>query len=491
MGDRANPSAKKSGKYGRLLQNTFILTVGTFISKMLVFLLLPLYTEYLSTSEYGTADLISNLANFLIPIFCCGLSEGVLRFSLRETTSEGTPRYDRRSVFSTATVITALGCLLAFLLLPLFCGIEEIGNYGLLVVLYVVSANLHSIASEYVRACEKTALYAIQGILNTAFVIGLNLILLLGFDAGIFGYVFSVIGANFLTTLFLTVVARLDRAFSFGSIRRDTARALLRFSLPLVPGLLLWWVISVSDRYVLTWITGAEANGLYVAAAKIPTLLTLLTTVFLTAWKTSAVTEDSGESEAARGEKASFFGNVYHGFVALMFCAGAGITLFSRIFAQILFSDEFFPAWQFIPVLTVGTVFYSLSRFLGSVYFVKEKSIRSTVTAAIAAGINILLNFLLIPSYGAFGAAIATLASYLVEFLIRQVDATREIRFSANYLTILLYSVFLGAEVYVVTAELPYWEITAVLLTLCILGLSGKTLYRMGKGLIKTILRCS
>ena len=471
------------GKYGRLLKNTAVLTVGTFVSKLLVFLLLPLYTSCLSPAEYGTADLITNLANFLIPIFCCGVSEGVLRFSLREKTEDGSPRYDPKAVFSTSAVITLIGSVLLFLLLPVFSFVPSFKGYGVLVVLYVTASNLHSIAAEYVRAAEKTTLYAFQGVLNTALVILLNITFLLGFDFGIYGYVLAVILADFLTTVFLVFYARLYRDFSIGRIDCTVTRVILRFSIPLIPGTILWWIISVSDRYLLTWLSGAEANGLYVAAAKIPTLLTLMTTVFMTAWKTSAVTEGSGNTDEARREKAEFYSKVYRGFVAILFSIGAGITLFSKLFARILFSEGFFEAWQFIPILTVATVFYSLSRFLGSVYFVSEKSLRSSLTAAAAAAVNIALNLLLIPYYGALGAATATVVAYLVEFVVRDVDAKREIRFSSCRLRVLILSILLLAETAVVTFSVPYAIPIAALLTVLSVFVSLRPLLELARGI--------
>ena len=114
---KGNGSVGKRGKYRRLIKNTVILSFGTFASKLLVFLLLPLYTNYLSTAEYGTADLVTNMANFLIPLFCCGVNEGVLRFSLREKSTE---EHTRESVFSTCTVITVLGSILLAFFLPIF-----------------------------------------------------------------------------------------------------------------------------------------------------------------------------------------------------------------------------------------------------------------------------------------------------------------------------------------------------------------------------------
>lgn len=483
-----NENGGRRGKYGRLLKNTAILSIGTFASKLLVFLLLPLYTNYLSTNEYSTADLITNMANFLIPIFCCGVTEGVFRFSLREKDAQS---HSRESVFSTCTVITLIGSLVLLAALPILYFIGDLGAYGLLVVLYVISANLHSIAAEYVRACEQTTLYTVQGVLNTALVIALNLILLLGFDAGITGYVLSVVIADFLTTVFLVFYARLYRVFSFRSVRKKTAKALIVFSLPLVPATILWWIISVSDRYLLTAMleSGSDINGLYVAAAKIPTLLTLLCTVFLTAWKTSAVVEDSGNGEEERARKSAFYGSVYKGFVAVLFCVGAGIVLFSKAFAKILFSDAFYAAWQYIPILTIGTVFYSLSRFLGSIYFVKRKSVHSFLTALSAAVLNVILNLLLIPHYGAFGAAAATFAAYLLEFIVRDIDAQKQLRFPPQRLRILVCGVLLLVEVVSMSVGHAYSLWITAGLTAVILLINARVILETLKGILTTLAR--
>lgn len=483
---KENGSVGKRGKYKRLMKNTAILSLGTFASKLLVFLLLPLYTNYLSTAEYGTADLVTNMANFLIPLFCCGVNEGVFRFSLRE---KGTEDHTRESVFSTCTVITVLGSILLALFLPILYSVGDLGSYGLLVVFYVVAANFHSIAAEYVRACEKTTLYAVQGVLNTALVIALNLILLIGFDLGITGYVLSVVLADLLTTIFLVFYARLYRAFQIRSISKRTAKDLIAFSLPLVPATMLWWVISVSDRYLITWLSSSDLNGLYVAAAKIPTLLTILCTVFLTAWKTSAVVEDSGDGKAEKKKRSEFYGSVYRGFVAVLFCAGAGIVLLSRLFAKVLFSSAFYEAWKYIPILTIGTVFYSLSRFLGSIYFVKRKSMHSFLTALSAAILNIVLNLLLIPKYGAFGAAAATFLSYLLEFIIKDIDVQKQLRFSAQRPRIFLSGIFLLLEVVAMTMDKGYGIWIAIGCTGIILLFNARVLIETLMGMIKTCLK--
>lgn len=481
------PSGEKRGKYGRLLRNTAIISVGTFASKLLVFFLLPLYTGYLSASEYGTADLIANMANFLIPIFCCNVSEGMLRFTLREKNAD---YGSREAIFSTSVVITLIGSAVLALCLPIFWLVEGLGTYALLVILYVVAANLHAVAAEYVRACEKTALYSLQGVINTTLVIVLNLILLLGFDAGVTGYVLSIILADFITTVFLVCVDRQYRVFSLKQISARIAKKLIAFSLPLVPAAVLWWVVSVSDRYLLTWLVSGDANGLYVAAAKIPTVLTILCTVFLTAWKVSAVVEDSGIDEEELKRRSAFYGTVYKGFVSVLFCMGAGIVLFSQLLARILFADAYFDAWQYIPVLTLGTVFYSLSRFLGSVYFAERASLRSFLTALAAAAVNVVLNFLLIPHFGAIGAGAATLAAYFSEYIVRDIDVQKHLlQFPPQRLRILVCALILLAETVVITLGFPYAFWIAAVLTALMIFVNARVLLEAARGIFRIVLK--
>jgi O-antigen/teichoic acid export membrane protein len=283
------------------------------------------------------------------------------------------------------------------------------------------------------------------------------------------------------------LAARLDRAFSLKAVRKETLRALLAFSLPLIPGTILWWIISVSDRYLLTYFSGGEINGLYVAAAKIPTLLTILCTVFLTAWKISAVVEDSGDDREAVREKSRFYSRVYRGFIAVLFSMASGIILFSKLFARILFAESYYTAWAFIPILTVGTVFYSLSRFLGSVYFVKRKSLQVSLTAGASAVLNVVLNLILIPHLGGFGAAVATFAAYFLEFVIRDVNSKHYLSFNTHRWSVLLATVLLGLNAVVVSLEIPYWLPCSLFLTALMLAVQGRALLAMAKGLLQII----
>jgi O-antigen/teichoic acid export membrane protein len=179
------------GKIKRLISNTAILGAGTFISKVLVFLLMPLYTACLSSEQFGVADILMQTANLIIPVAVLGISEGLLRFTIDANSEE------RKQVFTLSLLTLFVGMLPLAALIQIFRLFSVYDGYVWLVFFYICSANLHLLVANYVRGCDKTKVFAIQGIINTSLVIIFNVTFLVVFDMGVMGYVLSVVLADF------------------------------------------------------------------------------------------------------------------------------------------------------------------------------------------------------------------------------------------------------------------------------------------------------
>lgn len=457
------------GKYKRLLSNTAILGAGTFASKVLVLLLMPFYTSILTTSDFGTADLIAQTANLLIPLAAVGICDGIFRFTLDSAE-------DPRKVLSTGVAILCMGSAGLCSLVWILGFFSVFDGYVIIVAAYVIAANFHSAFANYLRARGKTALFAAQGILNTALTVALNILFLVVFDMGSTGYVLSVVVADFTVTAVLFVVARLWRDLSPRYLDRSVAREMLKFSIPYIPTTIMWLITSVSDRYVVTYYCGESENGLYAAAYKLPTLLSLVSTVFVEAWHFSTV------KDATEEEKASFFEEVYAHFMSVMFMGASVLIAGAKIFTRILLADSYYESWRHVPVLVVATTFSTLVTFLGSVYFMRKKSLLSMLTAMAGAVTNLVLNFVLIPRFGAFGAAVATLVSYLAVYVIRAVDTKRFLRFRLRSLRVVINTVVLLAQTVLLLWEGPYWIPMQI-------GILVFMLIFNGKGIVVTVLK--
>jgi O-antigen/teichoic acid export membrane protein len=187
---------------------------------------------------------------------------------------------------------------------------------------------------------------------------------------------------------------------------------MLKFSLPLIPTVVFWWVTNVSSRYIVGYMLGSDANGLYAVSYKIPTIIILFSGIFIEAWQMSAVTEEQNRE--------AFFTKVFAAYQAVVFLAASALIVLSKIITTILVAPSFFESWRYIPFLVMSTTFSCFVTFLGSVYMVEKKSIISLVTTLVGAVINVMLNLLLIPVVGVNGAAFAMFASYFVVFILRQ-----------------------------------------------------------------------
>ena len=459
------------GRNKKLISNTGILALGTFASKFLVFFMMPLYTRCLSPEEYGTADLITQTANLLIPLACAGITLGVFRFA-------ADPKEDPRRAFSSGISVLLLASLFFLLMSPLIGLFGTLSAYVWLVVVYVIAANLHAVVAQYIRAKGNTVLFSLGGLIGTALTVSFNLLFLLVFEMGVEGYVLSVVAGDVIVTVILFLTGRLWRDIDPKAATFAKVREMLKYSVPLIPTTVFWWITSVSDRFLVIAMKGEAVNGLYAAAYKIPTLITLVCGIFIDAWHFSAI----GETD--REERERFFGEVFAVFGGVIFMGSSAVMLFAKFATRILLADNYFDSWQYIPVLALAMAFYALTSFMGSVYTVEKKSVNSLVTSAIGAVSNIVLNILLIPRWSAMGAAIATFFSYFLVMLIRAVDTHRFIRFSLGLPVLMTNTVLLAAQCIIMTLQIRFWlPITAVLFA-AILVINGRNIL---KGILQVV----
>ena len=439
-------------KYRKLISNTFIFAVGTFSSKVLVFLLMPLYTNVLSEEQFGMVDLMVQVGNFLLPIVSCGIINGIIRFGLDKY-------YKKSDVFTTGflTVFAGFGILL--LLEPLLSHIPYLKENTFLIYIFVLMSSLRSLCSQFVRAKGYVKLYALDGILSTATTIFFNVLYLVVLKWGINGYMLAMISADTLSSIFLFYLAGLRHYLHFRRLNLSTAREMLRYSVPLIPNSIFWWINNMASRYLIAWFLGAQANGLFAVAYKIPTIIVLMSNIFMDAWQMSAVSDTSSK-------RSSFFTHVFLCYQALICTAASGLILFSKVITKILVSDAFYPSWKFIPFLLLSTVFSCMSTFLGSVYMVEKKSILNFITTGIGALVNVGLSFFLIQTdLQANGAAVATFISYLLVFLLRVVDTRRFLPMKFHFSRLVFNTVVLLAQAIIMILEIRGWILFELLLT--------------------------
>lgn len=393
-------------KYKKLLNNTLYFFIGNMGSKLLIFFLVPYYTYVLSTAEYGTADLITTTASLIIPVVTLSITEAVFRFSMDE-------KADYKALFSNGLLIVCIGGVISFVATKTLED-KNIGGVWNLCWILIVAESLYNLAAQFIRGIGKTRLYAIGGFIQTLILVVLNIAFLLKFKLGILGYILAMVISY--ACVFLVYVIAGKIYMYVGRWNWPLCRKMLRYSLPMIPNGLSWWAMSYADKYVILIFLGAAANGVYLVAQKIPTILTMFTTIFHQAWQISAVEEGSNKG------KSDFSMSVYDNLQAVMFICTSFIIAVVKPLYAVWVSNDYFEAWETTPMLLLATVFSCLSQFLTVNYMVDKKTIGSLKVTLVGCAVNVTLNILLIPHFGIIAAATATFVGYLSTYVVTVFD---------------------------------------------------------------------
>lgn len=460
-------------RYKSLAKNTAIFAFGTFGSKILSFIMVFFYSRAMATDEFGTLDIIINSGSLLLPICLLGIQNALIRFGLDNN-------YKKSDVFTVGIISVVLGFAVILIAAPAIMQVRDLKIYILYLYAHVLMSSFRHICSYFVRAIGKSKLYAADGIFTTFVTCSLTIIFLIPLKMGIRGYLLAIILADLCSVIFLSIKAKLWQFVKFEGMDKSLIHKMILFSLPLIPTSLLWWVVNVSDRFFVQYMVSASANGLYSVAYKIPTILSLVSHIFLDAWQISAVEENESNT------RNKFYSNIFSSFQGAIFIVATFIIAFSKFITFILLDKSYYASWEYIPFLVLSTVFSCFVVFLGNIYLAEKKSVATLMTTLVGAALNIVLNALLIPRFSANGAAIATFISYFVVFLVRAVDIkwrNRDITLEGKKVTLNL--LILLVQVILMLMAPPYWYIYQAICVILIVVLNIKMLITMVRKIIK------
>ena len=383
--------------YRSFAKNVGLLTLANFGTKILSFLLVPLYTSVLTTNEYGTYDIAVTTIGVLVPLLTQNVVDAVLRFSMDKNVDKG----GVLSIGIKHFLISLVPVVLVLIANSVFGVSPVLVELSPLVLLLYVSQALSGIVLYYVRGINRFTDIAVSSVMCSALIIGCNIVFLVVFQWGLSGYFLANIVGPLLQCVYLLMRLKLHGVNPF-RVDKQLEHEMLIYSRPMMANSISWWVTNVSDRYVVTFFCGVAANGIYSVASKIPSILSIVQTVVGQAWTISAVEEFDPE------DSNGFFSNMYAAYNCAMVVVCSFIIACNLLLARILYAKEFYAAWQYAPFLTISIVFAAVKD--------SKEFARSSVVGAV---VNIALNILTVPFIGALGAAVATFVSYWVTWFMR------------------------------------------------------------------------
>ena len=389
-----------------LFKNTAIFTLGNLATKAISFFLIPLYTNVLTTAEYGIVDLVITVATLAIPILTLNIMEAVMRFSLDKDANQ-------EKITKIGITILFLTLIVGVILIPVSNSISVLSGLGIYVYLYCITSASSQIFLCDLRGKELLVQYSIGNVINILLIAIFNIVFLLIFKCGIQGYLLAYILANAIVAIYALVVGKGYRAIR-AEIDKKKMREMLKYSVVLIPNSFMWWIMNSSDHLMVTSMIGVEANGIYAISYKLPTLISTFTGIFNQAWSYSAIKEDGAE------DADSYTNRVFSSMIGIIMLVGICMMTFIKPFLSVYVSTDYYDAWRYTPFLIIGCVYLTLATFMSTSYTVHKDSEGFLISGSFGAVLNVFLNWILIPLVGVYGAAFATCISYLAVFVFRE-----------------------------------------------------------------------
>lgn len=407
----------------QLVKNTIIISIGKICTQFISFFLLPLYTIKLSTTEFGIIDLLNNYIALLIPIFFFQMDQGVFRFLIDARNKE----IEKKNIISTS-IITITFQAFFFVILYLLLSVFIKNNYKYFLLTNLIAAMYSSVLLQICRGIGDNKTYSIGCLISGVSAVILNVIFIVLLNLGANGVLLATFISNILCIVYVFIKEKIYQQLSFNNYINKTRRDIWKYSIPLVPNQLSWWVVNVSDRTIIKLFINTAANGIYAAANKISTICITFFNFFNMTWAESA------SMHIKDGDSDQFFSKIFNISLSLFgsLCVGI-IAILPFAFKIIIPGSEYSSAYFQIPILIISTIFNIIVSLLGSIYVALKKSNEIAKTSIFAAIINILINLIFIRHIGLYAASISTVIAYLLMAIYRFIDIKKYIHISIDF----------------------------------------------------------
>ena len=404
-------------KNKELVKNTIIIFIGKFCTQFITLLLLPLYTHFLSTEDYGYIDLIQTYLTFFIPLILLKIDAGIFRFLIDARKSEE----EKNKIITNGIFIMFVELIISTILFAVAVKIFSI-KYSILIVMNLISLSVLTFLLQIVRGIGKNKQYSFSSIIAAIVTIVLNLIFLVGFHKnGKYVLIASLI-SNIICTIYLLIVNKILKNVKIKYIDKKLIKDLLKYSIPMIPNELSWWIVHVSDRTIISYALGVAANGIYSVSCKFSNILSSIFNIFNLSWQESAALHINDT------DKDEFFSNVINKVFNLFICFCIGILACLPFVFELLIKDSYLEAYKYVPILLLANIFSVLIGLIGSIYVAKKMTKEVAKTTMIAAIINLTIDIALIKVIGIYAAAISTLVSYMLLAIYRYIDVQKYVK---------------------------------------------------------------
>ena len=404
-----NRRMNNNKKNKALLTGTITYAIGSFGTKFLSFLIVPLYTYFIQPADLGDYDLLVTTVGLLSPLLTMKISDAAYRWIINEKENE-------IPYISATYKLLIRNCFLCALLL---FGINHFIPiwYCYYFTAILVGDRILECLQKLLRGLKNQKLFAVSGVFHTAVLVGLNFYKVCILKQGVIALLQSNAISLFATIALILILEKRLRKIDFRPNYKQQQKEMLHYSIPLVPSALSWWVMGTSDRYVVRLFINSAANGIYSVAHKFPSILQMIFSMFNNAWTDMALAE-LGNGEQSEEYTKSVFQQLYKLSFGMVFV----LIPLTKLVMNVILSDSYKVASIYTGFLYLGTVFQGFSSFNSIGYLQGKKTGGTAKTSVYGALVNLIVDFLCIKFIGLFAAALSTFLGFFVMWITRTRD---------------------------------------------------------------------
>lgn len=398
-------------KESKLVKNTMIIAIGNIFTKCMSFFLLPMYTSLLTTKEYGVIDIISTYITMFTILLTLQFEQALFRYLVETRNNKN---QQKKYISTSIWVIIFINIIFIVIFTPILI----INNYEYTweLIIWAILSCLYTLLIQIPRGLGNNIIYTIGNFINGSLNIILNILFLVIFKLKVEGMLYATILSLVVSIIYILNCISIWKYINIKNINKTCLHNLSKYAFPLVPYTLCWWIINVSDRWIINIFLGDSANGIYSIAYKFPLIFTTIIGIFQTAWTESAAENFNTE------DKNEYYQNIVNKSIRFYSSMTIGIISCIPLLFSFFIKHNFIEAYNYIPFLMLGSLLHGISAIYGSIYFAYKKTKEVAWTAAISAILNILINLIFIKKIGLYAAVLSTLVSYFVAVIIRQKD---------------------------------------------------------------------
>ncbi len=426
-------------KINRFFKTVLVFLAGNMLSKLVSFLLLPLYTSEIDPAQFGNYDIAMTFVNLIAPIAFFQIWDGMYRFAFDYSEDK-----EKQCVISNSVVVCFFGLFIYVLLFSILNVFIKF-NYFEYVIIYGILYAVHYLHTYSAKLYLSNTLFVISGVINTLVTAIVNIVLILGFNWGIKSIYLSSIIGTLIQILIIEIKIGVFRSFKFKQIDKKLITKMLQFSIPLCFTTVSYWLLNGLTKIFIQTNSGDYANGLYAVANRFGSLITLIVTVIQFAWNETAYIFSSDKYED-RIKKYSISINVMT--VGVIFST-ALICLAIKVVFPIFIDAQYNKALALIPATIIGVSANSLASFFATIFMAEKKNGFIMVSILISACLNVFGGYFVAQHFGVQGAIILLASCFILLFILRLVKLRKMYKFKLDLLNVIISTVILITTIFI------------------------------------------